>query len=158
GCRRFDVEGQADIAEEVGRVAGFDLVPTTMPKGALPSPRPDGDHGFADELRARRALAAAGLQEVITYSLVDPLMASQLRIEGGDSTSCEPSVRIANPQSVEHSVLRPNLLGSLLLALRSNLRQRDRVLLFELARVWHESQSGELLPLERRHVGIAMVG
>ena len=36
GWRRFDVEGRADLAEEVGRIAGFDLVPTTMPDGALP--------------------------------------------------------------------------------------------------------------------------
>ncbi|HEV7666574.1 MAG TPA: phenylalanine--tRNA ligase subunit beta, partial [Chloroflexota bacterium] len=72
GWRRFDVEGRADLAEEVGRIAGFDLVPTTMLHGALPALRPDGDRGFSDELRARRTLAAAGLQEVITYSLVDP--------------------------------------------------------------------------------------
>ena len=63
---------------------------------------------------------------------------------------------VTNPQSVEQSVLRPSLLGSLLLAVRSNLRQRDRVLVFELARTWH----GPLTPLpdERRHVGIVMLG
>jgi phenylalanyl-tRNA synthetase beta chain len=53
-------------------------------------------------------------------------------------------------------VLRPSLLGSLLSSLRSNLRQRDRALLFELARTWH----GDLHPLpdERRHIGIALSG
>jgi phenylalanyl-tRNA synthetase beta chain len=58
--------------------------------------------------------------------------------------------------SSEASVLRTSLLGSLLGALRSNLRQRPRVLLFELARTWH----GKLDPLpdERRHIGIAIVG
>jgi phenylalanyl-tRNA synthetase beta chain len=68
----------------------------------------------------------------------------------------EAPIRISNPQSVEQSVLRPSLLGSLLGAVRSNLRQRDRVLLFELARTWH----GELNPLpdERRHVSLAIVG
>src|SRR5207247_7221866 len=76
GWRRFDVEGPADIAEEVGRIVGFDLVPTTMLKGALPEPRADGDGGHSDELRARRLLAAAGLQEVITYSLIDPELPS----------------------------------------------------------------------------------
>src|SRR6516164_2755040 len=68
GWRRFDVEGPADIAEEVGRIAGFDLVPTTMPEGALPAPRSDGDRGYGEEFRTRQLLAAAGLQEVITYS------------------------------------------------------------------------------------------
>ena len=153
GWRRFDVEGRADLAEEVGRIAGFDRVPATMIHGAVPAPRPDGDAGFADELRARRTLAAAGLQEVITYSLVDPGSVSLL---DGPSGTAEEALRVANPQSVEQSALRPSLLGSLLTALRANLRQRDRVLLFELARTWH----GELQPLpdERRFVGIAMTG
>jgi phenylalanyl-tRNA synthetase beta chain len=154
GWRRFDVEGAADLAEEVGRIAGFDLVPTTMPDGALPAPRADGDGGYSDELRARRLLAAAGLQEVITYSLVDPAMAGQLIID--DSEDRLTPIRVANPQSIELSELRPSLLGSLLLALRSNLRQRDRVLLFELARTWRATAAPS--PRERRHVGIAMVG
>jgi phenylalanyl-tRNA synthetase beta chain len=154
GWRRFDVEGPADLAEEVGRIVGFDLVPTTMPEGALPAPRPEGDAGYSDELHARRRLAAAGLQEVITYSLIDPDLASQLAVEPPNG---EPApLRIANPKSVEHSVLRPNLLGSLLLTLRANVRQRDRVLIFELARTWHGSI--DPAPEERRHVGIAMMG
>jgi len=152
GWRRFDVEGRADLAEEIGRIAGFDLVPSTMLRGALPALRPEGDAGFSDELRARRALAAAGLQEVITYSLIDPAQMTTLDGQGGTD---EP-IRVSNPQSVELSVLRPSLLGSLLNALRSNLRPRERVLLYELARTWH----GKLNPLpdERRHIGIAMVG
>lgn len=159
GWRRFDVEGPADLAEEVGRIAGFDLVPTTMPTGALPAPRRDGDAGFGDELRARRLLAAAGLQEVITYSLVDPSLVGQLSATGDHAD--REAIRIANPQSMELSELRPSLLGSLLQALRSNLRQRDRVMLFELARTWRarpENGSAEPSPQERRHVGIAMVG
>jgi phenylalanyl-tRNA synthetase beta chain len=154
GWRRFDVEGPADLAEEVGRIAGFDLVPTTMPDGALPAPRPDGDGGFSDELRARRLLASAGLQEVITYSLVDPALASLVVVDGSEARSTP--IRVANPQSIELSELRPSLFGSLLLALRSNLRQRDRVLLFELARTWRPTAAPS--PQERRHVGIAVVG
>ena len=161
GWRRFDVEGPADLAEEVVRIAGFDLVPSTMPKGALPQPRPDGDGGYADELRAREALAAAGLQEVITYSLVDPSLAEMLSADSQNGTEdsrddSRQAIRVTNPQSVELSVLRTNLLGSLLTALRSNLRQRERVLVFELARVWRGPL--EPSPTERRHVGIAMVG
>jgi phenylalanyl-tRNA synthetase beta chain len=154
GWRRFDVEGGADLAEEVGRIAGFDLVPATMPKGALPTPRPEGDHGFSDEMHARRTLAAAGLQEVITFSLVSPGLAEELTLEpDGDGHA---PLHIENPQSIENSVLRPSLLGSLLGALRSNLRQRDRVLLYELARTWHGSL--DPMPEERRHVGMAIVG
>jgi phenylalanyl-tRNA synthetase beta chain len=56
-------------------------------------------------------------------------------------------------------VLRPSLLGSLLQTVRSSLRQRDRVLIYELARTWHGSLDAAHSSLdERRHVGIAMVG
>ncbi|MBV9322217.1 MAG: phenylalanine--tRNA ligase subunit beta [Chloroflexi bacterium] len=155
GWRRFDVEGRADVAEEVGRIAGFDLVPSTMPEGALPAPRSDGDRGYTEEFRVRQVLAAAGLQEVITYSLVDPVLAGQLTVDPNDASGSSAPIRVANPQSVELSELRRSLLGSLLITLRSNLRQRDRVALFELARVWH----GTLESLEeRRHMAIAMVG
>src|SRR5262249_47904991 len=60
--RRFDVEGRADLAEEVARIAGYEELPSTILRGRVPEPRADGDRGFGDELRARRALAAAGLQ------------------------------------------------------------------------------------------------
>ncbi|HEX8967864.1 MAG TPA: hypothetical protein VF937_08300, partial [Chloroflexota bacterium] len=138
----------------VGRIAGFDLVPSTMPAGALPAPRPEGDAGYGDEMLARRTLAAAGLQEAITYSLVDPSLSEEMVVE--PSEQAQAPLRVANPQSVEQSILRPSLVGSLLGALRSNLRQRERVLLFELARTWHGSAGAS--PQERRHVGIAMVG
>lgn len=153
GWRRFDIEGRADIAEEVARIVGFEIVPATMLRGALPALRSDGDHGFFDEVRARRALAAAGLQEVITYSAVEPDLNALLSADG---SAPETAIPLANAMSTEASVLRTTLLGSLLRTLRNNLRQRERVLLFELARTWH----GQLDPLpdERRSLGIAMVG
>jgi len=171
GWRRFDVEGRADIAEEVARIVGFDIVPATMLRGALPAPRPEGDGGFADELRARRALAAAGLQEVITYSLVEPELAARLSVEAADGRDGtdgaadghavgESAIAVANPMSSEASVLRTSLLGSLLRTLRSTLRERERALLFELAHTWHGAlrPPPDPLPDERRHVGIAMSG
>jgi phenylalanyl-tRNA synthetase beta chain len=155
GWRRFDVEGRADLAEEVARVVGFETVPTTLLAGALPEPRPDGDGGFEAELRLRHVLASAGLQEVITYSLVDPDLLDKLHAEGSPD-GAEAVARVANPQSPELSVLRPSLLGSLLQTLRTSLRQRERAALFELGRTW--SASGNAEPDERRRVGVALAG
>ncbi len=166
GHRRFDVAHRADLAEEVARIVGYEHVPTTLPAGRLPAPRPDGDGGYAAELLARRTLAAAGLQEVMTYSLVDPAEPARLDAEAPwppDGRGAPPPsprartlLRVTNPLSVEQSALRDSLLGSLLQTLAANLRLRDRVLLFELARTWR----GPLdpLPTERRTVGIAMAG
>ncbi len=172
GYRRFDVAHRADLAEEVARVVGYDSIPAETLDGQLPQPRADGDRGFGAEIRARRALAAAGLQEAMTYSLVDPTLADRVRAvdagsenghaaaDGNGATSwpllAEPEIAVANPISPEHSVLRASLLGSLLETLTSALRNRQRVLLFELARTWR----GPLGPLpdERRHIAIAMTG
>jgi phenylalanyl-tRNA synthetase beta chain len=172
GYRRFDVAHRADLAEEVARVVGYDSIPAAPLDGRLPQPRADGDRGFGAELRARGALASAGLQEVMTYSLVDPALAERVRI--GDVSSqngrtaadangaaswpllAEPEIAVANPISPEHSVLRASLLGSLLETLNATLRHRQRVLLFELARTWRRPLTP--LPDERRHVGIAMTG
>jgi phenylalanyl-tRNA synthetase beta chain len=173
GHRRFDVEHRADLAEEVARVVGYESIPATLPAGRLPEPRPEGDAGYADEQRARRALAAAGLHEVITYSLVDPAQVAKLDADApwpptetgswgvhetvGGANGLMP---VANPMSAEQSLLRPTLLGSLLDAVRANLRHRARVLLFELARTWRGplGRRADGLPDERRHVAIALVG
>ncbi len=156
GWRRFDVEAWQDLAEEVARVVGYEELPATMLRGRVPDPRPDGDAGFGDELKARRTLAAAGLQEVITYSLLDPEYLARFKGQNGS----DPPLNIANPQSTEQSVLRPILLPSVLVQLRNNIRQRDRILLFELARTWHGQLPPETggLPDERRHVAIAVSG
>ena len=152
--RRYDVEHRADLAEEVARVVGYDTIPTTLPAGRVPEPRSDGDAGFADEQRARELLAAAGLQEVITYSLVDPIDSE--RLEGTEDGGAAPLVRVVNPLSSDHAALRSSLLGSLLGMVRDNLRNTDRVLLYELAKTWRVPVAP--LPNERREVGIAMVG
>ncbi len=160
GHRRFDVGHRADLAEEVARIVGYDHIPTTTLTGHMPAPRPDGDGGFGDELRVRRALAAAGLQEVMTYSLVDPALPAMLDAHGewpADAAGRPDALlRVANPISEEQSAMRDNVFGSLLFTVRSNLRLRDRVAVYELARVWRGPLSP--LPDERRHVGIAMAG
>ncbi|MBI2756437.1 MAG: phenylalanine--tRNA ligase subunit beta [Chloroflexi bacterium] len=161
--RRFDVEHVADLAEEVGRILGYDSVPTNALSGTLPRPRPDGDAGFGDELRARRTLAAAGLQEIITYSLVDHDEPAKLDV--GAAWPVPPStlaglpdtlIRVDNPLSSEQGALRGGLLGSVLTAVQSNLRHRDSVQVFELARTWRGAL--QPLPEERRLVAIALVG
>jgi phenylalanyl-tRNA synthetase beta chain len=152
--RRFDVAHPADLVEDVARVVGFEHVPSTVVGGRIPAPRADGDRGFADEVRARRALAAAGLQEVITYSLVGQDPREQV-ILNPDDASAAP-VHVANPLSVQQSVLRSALLGSILATARANLRHHARIALFEISRTWRGPMGP--LPDERRHVALLLTG
>jgi phenylalanyl-tRNA synthetase beta chain len=66
---RRDVEGPADVAEEVVRIHGYDTIPTALPAGRLPEPWTDPRRPLAET--TKRTLVACGYQEVITYSLVD---------------------------------------------------------------------------------------
>ncbi len=153
---RRDVEGKADIAEEVARIVGYDVIPTVLRAGQLPSTQEDPAIRWEEVIRG--ALASAGLQEVITYSLVDPLAGRRM-----DASSSYPNVEpdedsipIANPQSIERSRLRRTLLPSVISTLAANLRHEPRVAIFEIARVYVPPL--DPLPREPRHLAIAMAG
>jgi phenylalanyl-tRNA synthetase beta chain len=146
---RLDVEGRPDIAEEVARITGYDAIPDTLPTGAPPEPRVDPWRLAAE--RTRDVLAACGLSEVMTYSLVGP--GANARVFGEGSPD---GVTVANAISADQCVLRTSLLPSVLEALRSNLRHRDAVAIFEAARVY--PPPFDPLPNERLLVSIAVTG
>jgi phenylalanyl-tRNA synthetase beta chain len=158
---RRDVERKADLIEEVARITGYEAIPEAIFEGRIPQPMLDGERLL--EERAKLALIAAGCQEVITYSLVHPQEMARLDVNAPWPPSPAPPlprspalVRVANPMSVDHSALRQTLCGSLLETLRSNLRHRERVWCFELARVY--LQPMDPLPREPRRLAIALAG
>ncbi len=153
---RGDVEGKADIAEEVARIAGYDAIPVAPPSGSLG--RAPEDEVLRWEETVRSALAAAGLQEVKTYSLVDPHANTRLDASAPfpPTTPDEDTIPISNPMSIDQSRLRTMLLPSLLKTLGANLRHQRRVAIFELARVYLPPL--DPLPREERRLGIVMAG
>jgi phenylalanyl-tRNA synthetase beta chain len=108
---RADVEGEADLVEEVVRVAGYDNVPAVPlpPMSALPEPAITPSQRRAG--LAKRALAARGLLEAVTYSFADGRYAG---LFGGGN------LPLANPISAELDVMRPSILPNLLMAARRN--------------------------------------
>ena len=120
---RFDLGIEADLIEEVGRVFGYENLPTASNRGdLLMRALPETVTPLA---RLRSVLVDRGYQEAITYSFVD---AELLRaIEPGAST-----VALQNPISADLSVMRSSLWAGLIGALKHNLaRQQNRVRLFE---------------------------
>ncbi len=120
---RFDVSIEADLIEEIGRMHGYNHLPTARPYARLGmSPQPESVLSLA---RLRTALVDRGYQEAVTYSFVDPQVQASLD-PGRDP------IALANPISSEMSVMRTSLWPGLLGALRYNLaRQQTRVRLFE---------------------------
>ena len=114
----------------------------------------------------RRALAACGLDEVITYTFVAPDAAAPLGLPEGD-VRLRP-VRLSNPMSVEQSVMRTTLLPGLIGALCDNIaRLNDPPNLFELGRVYlwddevtpapaHAAEPGVVSPHEPEAVAIVL--
>ncbi|QHQ35929.1 phenylalanine--tRNA ligase subunit beta [Algicella marina] len=110
---RVDVKGEADLVEEVARVTSLTKLkgqPMSRKPGVTPSPLTPAQQR---EGRLRRALAAAGLNECVTYSFVDEAAAALF--EGDLETT-----RIANPISADLSHMRPSLLPALLQAAARN--------------------------------------
>lgn len=140
---RPDIDGEADLVEEVARVAGLDLLPSTpLPREAgvakavaLPAQRL--------ERRVRRAAAARGFNEAITWSFIAQ---SDADLFGGGAHI------LANPISEEMKVMRPSLLPGLARAAARNLsRGATSVRLFELGRRY-------LAEAERPTLSLLMAG
>ncbi len=124
--RRHDVEGAADIVEEVVRIHGLDSVlsaPLPRMEGVA---RPTATPAQKLERKVRRAAAAAGLNEAVTWSFISEKEAAA--VGGGHWV-------LDNPISEDLKVMRPSLLPGLLSAARRNLdRGASSLRLFEIGR------------------------
>jgi len=150
---RLDVRIPDDVAEELARIVGYDELPMTNLRGEVPSLIPQPRRDLRE--RARDLLVAAGMQEVINYSLTT-LEAMKLVVPP-ELLEVEPPLRVTSPVSSEHEFLRVTLRASLLQSLSSNLRYAEgEIALFEAARVYLP-RGGEL-PLEEEHVTGAIGG
>jgi phenylalanyl-tRNA synthetase beta chain len=156
---RQDVVVPADVAEEVARARGYDTVPSPLPSPDLPEHRPDPS-GRRHALR--RVLAGLGLDEVVTHALIGPHDLERSGFEAhGDHL-----VRVANPLSEEHAILRPVPYPSVLAALAENVRQRRTdIALFEVGKTYRyrAGGSGELAQAggayrETWNVGLGLLG
>ena len=134
---RPDVRGEADLVEEVARIASLTRLegrPMTRAPGVL---RPVLTTAQRRERTARRAIAARGYDECVTYSFVDR-DAAALFGGGTDAT------RIENPISADLSHLRPALLPGLLrAAARNQARGMADLALFELGAAFTGGEPGE---------------
>ncbi|CAN5785413.1 phenylalanine--tRNA ligase subunit beta [soil metagenome] len=146
---RRDLQIEADVAEEIARLHGYEELSPRLPDTAMPPYRPEPRH-FADGLRD--LLAGRGLAEVVTNGLIAPADHAALHFPPDDVGT----IRVANPVSADHSEMRRSLLPGLLRALVANERQRrDDVAIFELGAV-HEALEGE--PAQQPQLGILLSG
>jgi phenylalanyl-tRNA synthetase beta chain len=127
---RADVEGKADIVEEVVRIVGVDRVPSTpFERGEAPR-KPVLTPIQLRTRKAKRALAARGMDEAVTWSFISKPQAELL---GGG----KPELALANPIAADLSDMRPSLLPGLVAAAQKNAdRGSPDVALFEVGQIF----------------------
>ena len=120
---RFDIALEADLIEEIGRVYGYNRLPSVILQGALDiQPLPESENSIEDLCNV---LVSRGYQEAVTYSFVDP------RLQAAINPRMTP-VPLANPISSEMAEMRTSLWPGLLAAVQHNVRrQKSRLRFFE---------------------------
>ena len=129
---RSDIAIEDDLVEEVARVVGYDSLPATALSTPIPSRPPQPVAALKDRLRD--LLAAAGMQETISYS---PTTLEDLRrVDALDESN--PPLRIANPLSSRWEYMRTSLRAGVLntLAYNRRLAQGEGIRIFEIGRVY----------------------
>jgi phenylalanyl-tRNA synthetase beta chain len=139
---RHDVCGSADLVEEVARIEGYDKIPSAPLARDAGIAKPTATRSQLIERRVRRAAAARGLDEALTWSF----------ISDSEAAPFDPAWRVENPISEDMKIMRPSLLPGLIAAARRNLnREATSVRLFEIGRRY-------LSDLERPTIAFVLVG
>ena len=137
-ARRFDIEIEQDLIEEVARLYGYDNIPARPPLAA--AIMLGATEQQRDAMAVRHAVAARGYREVINFSFVDADW------EADFCANASP-VALANPIASQMSVMRSSLIGGLVANLATNRkRQIERVRVFEIGRCFSHDNKGQPVP------------
>jgi phenylalanyl-tRNA synthetase beta chain len=133
---RFDIQIEADLIEEIGRIYGYNRLPSVSLQGAMEvQPVRETDIPLTDFCNI---LVARGYQEAVTYSFIDAEIQAQI------NPGMLP-VRLANPISSEMAEMRTTLWPGLLQAVRYNVnRQKPRLRFFEHGLRFYSQDEGSI--------------
>lgn len=152
--RRMDVTIEEDLIEEIGRLYGYNHLPTTLPYGNT-TPGLLSDYQ-AKRRKVRRFLEGAGLDETITYSLTTPEKAKMYAQYQSDFYP----IGLSMPMSQDHRALRMSLTPQLLDTVRYNLnRQISDLAMYEIGPVFlTEEKNLTALPEEKEKLAAVLTG
>ncbi|WP_070121836.1 phenylalanine--tRNA ligase subunit beta [Bacillus marinisedimentorum] len=151
--RRPDITIEEDLIEEVGRLYGYEKIPTTLP---VLEAKPGRLTEYQEKRRAvRRYLEGAGLMQSVTYSLTSEEKVQSYTVHEGFTP-----VKLAMPMSEERSMLRLSIVPHLLDVIQYNIaRQIENAAFYETASVFlSKDGSASALPDEVEHLAGAVTG
>ncbi len=152
---RHDMEGEADVSEEVLRMYGYDHIPSTLMNVTTMAGRQDEKTVFNN--RVKDALVGMGLYEILNYSFISPRWLDHLGLADNDPR--RNVVKLRNPLGEDTSVMRTTLVPSMLNTVAANLnRNIPGGMLFELSKVFVPAEKAGELPAEKTALCIAAYG
>ncbi|MDY0257511.1 phenylalanine--tRNA ligase subunit beta [Gudongella oleilytica] len=130
---RDDVEGEADLIEEVGRIYGFHRVESKPLVGGLT--RGERPYNKQMELKVKNVMQGLGYNEVMTYSFISPKAYDKLNLP--EDAPERKYIRLMNPLGEDYSTMRTTLLSNMMeLLYRNEKRGIDEVLAYEIGSVF----------------------
>lgn len=151
---RPDLEGEADIAEEVARFYGYDKIPTTLLSGEATLGGKNADQRLNDKIN--QILCAEGMNEIYTMTFVSPSYFEKINLPS--DSPFRNVVKITNPLGEDTSVMRTSTIPSMMEILSRNYNYRNPdARLFELGKIFLP-KDGEKLPDEPVIITLGMYG
>ncbi len=153
---RSDIEREADLAEEVARLYGYDQLPITLATGTPTV----GKKNFTQKMEdlTHQIMADCSLNEAMTYSFESPKAFDKLAL--AEDSKQRLAVIIDNPLGEDFSVMRTTTVNGMLQALSNNYSKRnEKVALYEIGKIY-EPKAIPLteLPVESQKLTIGMYG
>ena len=151
---RSDLRSMADLAEEIGRLYGYNTMPTTMLRGATTQ------GGYSKQATLERTAGSTarsmGYSEIITYSFVSPSIFDMVRIP--ENSPLRKTVKLLNPLGEDTSVMRTIALPSMLEILARNYAYHNKsAKLYEIAKIYLPVE-GQTLPEEPKIMVLGTYG
>lgn len=153
---RNDVEGEADLIEEVGRIYGFHRVESKPLVGGLT--RGERPYSKQVELKVKNVMQGLGYNEVMTYSFISPKAYDKLNLP--EDAPERKYIKLMNPLGEDYSTMRTTLLPNMMeLLYRNEKRGIDEVLAYEIGSVFiPRSIPATELPDEKQVLSIGVYG
>lgn len=149
-ARRWDIHIPADILEEIARIYGYDNLPSTLPTGSTTIGRLTTSQQVIRGVRS--VLQGSGLNQAMSYGLTTAEKAKQFMMQESEET------KLDFPMSLDHAVLRMNLISGLLDDVAYNVARKEaNVALYEQGRVFYRTADVDR-PTEVEHLAGAITG
>lgn len=151
---RPDLVAEADIAEEIARFHGYDIIPTTLLSGESVIGMKNKEQKVEDKIN--EVLTAQGMSEIYTYTFVSPSIFDKLNIPA--ESPLRNTVKITNPLGEDTSVMRTTTIASMMEVLARNYNYRTTsAKMFETAKIFIPTEAGKL-PEEPVIITLGMYG